>query len=101
MTINSKLQIEDFAREDDQIWFITSDGSEDYINRKRFEKWLAEDTNYLELNHGRTANNYREICLDVEGFYRSDNVCEVLSEYLEVPKVITQNKYNHFQNISL
>lgn len=98
----NKNDIEDFSCDNGDIWLQFADGSEDYIDQSRFERWLVNDRpNYLELGHGRTASNYRDVCLDVEGFYRSANACKVLGEYLEVPNVILLNKYNHFQNSSL
>lgn len=97
-----KNEIEDFSCDDGEIWLIFSNGEEDTINQKRFEKWLVENrSNYLQLHHGTTANNYRFIGLDIEGFYRTEKAIPALNEYLSTPQIFTQNKFSKFQNSSL
>lgn len=79
--VNQKNQIEDFALEESEINIIYADGNEQKVDRVDFENWLIE-SNYLRLNHGRTANNYRNIGLDVDGFYYSpDRVITALTNF--------------------
>lgn len=102
MELQPKVQIESFQRDDDYIWLDFADGSSDTINVKRFEKWLVEDRpHYLQLNHGRTAASYRDVCLDVEAIYTSERIIEILTEYLEVPTVIRKNNFRTFQTFDI
>lgn len=102
MKINPQVQIEEFEHDDDYIFLDFADNTSDTIEKRKFESWLVENhSDLLQLSHGRTANNYREVGLDVEAIYQSERIIELLTEYYDQPTVIKVNNFRSFQNFAI